>query len=240
MKSLDDLEVVMSSGLAGAGTIGGQRVGVVDRVVEQLEQAITSGRLALGQRLVEPDLMQEFGASRGSIREALNRLSAAGYVELLPNRGALVRRLSRKEVGDRYLIRVRLEGLAAAQAAQSLDQGDGRARLFALMAESSRLTTPEDYREHNYRLHGLIAELSANPQLATFIRQLWLPGFMVELRALLDMDYRLSSAEDHRRIAAAILAQDSEAAEAAMRAHLEARSEMILSLPERVFGRQVP
>lgn len=59
---------------------------------------------------------------------------------------------------------------------------------------------------------------------------------MVELRGLLGQGFWMQSAEDHRRIVEAILAQDAEAAEAAMRAHLEARCEVILALPPRVFG----
>jgi len=94
----------------------------------------------------------------------------------------------------------------------------------------------ESYRRENYRLHGTIAELSGNAELAAMVRQVWLPGQMVELRGALDIDYYRQSARDHRRIVEAILARDSAGAEAAMRAHLEAGCEVILSLPSRVFG----
>ena len=210
----------------------------VDYVVADMENAIRSGRLALGQRLIEADMVRELSVSRGTLREALNRLSAAGLVEIVPNRGAVVRRLTRKEVADRFQIRVRLEGLAAALAAERLDEADNRERLSAAAAHASDsgLSSIESYRRENYRLHGTIAELSGNAELAAMVRQVWLPGQMVELRGALDIDYYRQSARDHRRIVEAILARNSAGAEAAMRAHLEAGCEVILSLPSRVFG----
>ncbi|WP_207538483.1 GntR family transcriptional regulator [Sabulicella rubraurantiaca] len=206
-------------------------------IVNDVQEAIRSGRLALGQRLIEADLARELGVSRGSLREALNRLSTAGLVEIVPNRGAVVRRLSRKEVADRYQIRARLEGLAAALAAERLHEADHRDRLLsAAPPASSGAPSVEEYRRDNYRLHETIADLSGNPQLAALIRQLWLPAHMVELRGSLDTGFHRESAEDHRRIVDAILAQDPTAADAAMRTHLEARCQVILSLPSRVFG----
>jgi len=201
--------------------------------------AIRSGRLALGQRLIEADMARDLGVSRGSLREAFNRLSAEGLVEIVPNRGAVVRRLTRKEVADRFAIRIALEGLAARLAAQRVG-GDAaaHARLDALLAEAAGAEKPsvEAYRRDNYVVHGTIAEASGNEQLGPMIRQLWLPAVMVELRGSLDQSFYRRSAEDHGAIIEAILAGDGPGAEQAMHRHLEARCEVILSLPARVFG----
>nr|WP_302474347.1 GntR family transcriptional regulator [Roseococcus sp. MDT2-1-1] len=211
--------------------------GTVSYIVKDVEEAIRSGRLVLGQRLVEADLARELRVSRGSLREALNRLATAGLVEIVPNRGAVVRRLTRKEVADRYQIRAQLEGLAASLAAQRLHEADHRERLLSVAPpDAAQISSVEEYRRENYRLHEMIADLSGNPQLAALIRQLWLPAHMVELRGSLDATFHRDSAEDHRRIVDAILSQDAAAAEAAMQAHLEARCRVILSLPSRVFG----
>lgn len=204
-----------------------------------MTDAIRSGRLALGQRLIEADLARDLGVSRGSLREAFNRLSAEGLVEIVPNRGAQVRRLTRKEVADRFAIRIALEGLAARLAAQCIREDEvARARLFALLAAASGAEKPsvEAYRRDNYVTHGTIAEISGNDQLVPMIRQLWLPAVMVELRGSLDQSFYRRSAEDHREIIEAILAGDGPGAELAMRRHLDARCEVILSLPARVFG----
>jgi DNA-binding GntR family transcriptional regulator len=215
----------------------GVKRSTVEYIVQDIEQAIQSGRLAAGQRLVEPDLMRELDVSRGSLREALNRLAATGLIQIIPNRGAVVRRLTRKEVADRFQIRERLEGLAAALAAQHLDGGDNRARLqSAAHRTGGQGHSIAEYRRENYVLHGTIAEISGNPQLVSMIRSLWLPTVMVELRNSLDDAYWRASSEDHLRIVEAILAQDAAAAERAMTDHLRSQCEVILALPSRVFG----
>lgn len=214
-----------------------RRGATVEFIVRDTEDAIRSGRLALGQRLVEADLMRQLGVSRGPLREALNRLSAAGWVEIVPNRGAAVRRLTRKEVADRFAIRERLEGMAAALTAGRLGEGRDRARfLAATQAGTTHRQPVETQREQNFEFHGLIAELSGNPQLADMIRRLWLPAVMVEMRRSLDAGFWRRSIEDHERIAGAILAAKPDTAESVMREHLRRQCEAILSLPARVFG----
>jgi DNA-binding GntR family transcriptional regulator len=215
-----------------------RRGGIVDYIVRDTEEAIRSGRLALGQRLVEADLTRELGVSRSSLREALNRLSANGLVEIVANKGAVVRRLGRKEVADRFAIRQKLEGLAAALTTQHLEEGDNRARFEAAVqyALSGSPGATGSERNRNYELHGVIADLSGNPQLCAMIRQLWLPAVMVEMRRSLHASFWIKSKQDHVRIAEAIRAGDAVAAEAAMSTHLRTQCEAILSLPARVFG----
>ncbi|MBR0648639.1 GntR family transcriptional regulator [Roseomonas terrae] len=215
-----------------------RRGGTVDYIVADTEDAIHSGRLALGQRLVEADLVRELGVSRSSLREAFNRLSATGLVEIVANRGAVVRRIGRKEVADRFAIREKLEGLAAALTTKHLDEGDNRARFEAAgrYALSGNAGATGTERNRNYELHGVIADLSGNPHLCAMIRPLWLPAVMVEMRRSLHASFWVNSKRDHARIVEAILDRDAVAAEAAMSTHLRTQCEAILSLPARVFG----
>ena len=78
-----------------------------------------SRRAPAGTRLRQEALAEEFGVSRTPIREALRKLQASGLVEL-PNRGAVVRGLSPREIRDAYEVRAELEGLAAELAAQRI------------------------------------------------------------------------------------------------------------------------
>ncbi len=82
-------------------------------VLEALRGSIVSGRLAPGARLIERELIGMLGVSRTVIREALRQLEAEGLVDVVPNRGAVVRELSLSEARDLYAIRALLEGLAA-------------------------------------------------------------------------------------------------------------------------------
>jgi GntR family transcriptional regulator, trigonelline degradation regulator len=82
-------------------------------VLEALRASIVNGRLAPGARLIERELIGMMGVSRTVIREALRQLEAEGLVDVVPNRGAIVRELTVDEARDLYAIRALLEGLAA-------------------------------------------------------------------------------------------------------------------------------
>lgn len=71
---------------------------MVSHVVEGIIDGVMAGRYVQGQRLVAADLAEEFNVSRAPVREALHMLAGEGVVELTPNRGARIRRLS---VADR-------------------------------------------------------------------------------------------------------------------------------------------
>jgi DNA-binding GntR family transcriptional regulator len=77
-----------------------RRIPEVGEAIRVLRDGIHSGRFVPGQRLIEADLMKEFGVSRSRIREAFRRLEADRLIDIQKNRGASVRRISRKEVAD--------------------------------------------------------------------------------------------------------------------------------------------
>ena len=74
-------------------------------VLEALRASIVNGRLAPGARLIERELIGMMGVSRTVIREALRQLEAEGLVDVVPNRGAIVRELTVDEARDLYAIR---------------------------------------------------------------------------------------------------------------------------------------
>ena len=84
-------------------------------LVDALRDAIVDGEFAPNQRLVEADLSERFGASRGNVRSALLELTAEGLVERVQNRGARVRAVSLTEAIEITEVRMVLEGLCAAQ-----------------------------------------------------------------------------------------------------------------------------
>lgn len=82
------------------------------QVAERLRAAITGGRFAPGQRLVEKDLCALMEVSRASVREALRQLEAEGLVVNVPNRGLVVSRLTARDAASIYEVRGMLEALA--------------------------------------------------------------------------------------------------------------------------------
>lgn len=83
-----------------------------DEVVERLRDMIVGGLLEEGERLREKKLCERFGISRTPLREALKVLTSEGLLELLPNRGARVTRLSLSDLEDMFEVMSALECLA--------------------------------------------------------------------------------------------------------------------------------
>jgi DNA-binding GntR family transcriptional regulator len=91
-------------------------------VLDALRRSIVHGRLPPGSRMIERELIAMTGVSRTVIREALRQLESEGLVDVVPNKGAVVRKLSIEEARDLYAIRAVLEGLAARMFVEKSDQ----------------------------------------------------------------------------------------------------------------------
>lgn len=210
----------------------------VERVVRHLREGILNSRYSPGQRLIEADLTRDLGVSRGPLREAFRRLSAEGLLETVPNRGALVRRLSLQETVELFQIRTELEALAARLAAGNMAEPEIRAAFEAaidpIWAEAPRLS-PMAYLEENKRFHDAIVEASGNCQLATLHRQLQLPLIMFQVSGGLTADMLCRSVSEHRDIARAILNGDSGEAETALRGHLDRATALTRHMPASTF-----
>src|SRR5258705_7053733 len=91
--------------------VRGPPILVRERAFEQVREAIISGRLAPGNRLIERELCEAMGISRASVREVIRRLEAERLVESAPRRGPMVVTLTRKQADEIYEIRATLESL---------------------------------------------------------------------------------------------------------------------------------
>jgi DNA-binding GntR family transcriptional regulator len=143
---------------------GGLRAGEPARThaLAALRQAILSGDLAPGQRLVEEELAATLGVTRQSLRAALLDLTAEGLVERIPNRGARVRVVSTDEAVAITECRMALEALCAVKAAQRITD-DEAVRLRDLGAELERAVAggdPLKYSELNRELHRRVGVIS--------------------------------------------------------------------------------
>ena len=118
-------------------------------VARKLREAIMSGNLKPGQRLVERELCEMMGVSRPSIREALRLLEADGLVNTVPHRGPMVSTISLEEARQLYAARAVLEGFAGRECARLHDPavvrkiGEALTRLKAALAESDMIAVLE-------------------------------------------------------------------------------------------------
>ena len=93
-------------------------ISLADQVFEHLETDILSGKYQRGEILTESKLSSELGVSRTPIREALRRLEQEHLIEEAP-KGNVVVGISEKDLGDIFMIRIKLEGQAAAMSAEN-------------------------------------------------------------------------------------------------------------------------
>jgi DNA-binding GntR family transcriptional regulator len=209
-----------------------------DTVVDFLMQAIQAGRFVPGQRLVEADLTAELGVSRSLLREAFRRLSAEGVIEIVPNRGALVRRLTMTEAMELFEIRLELEALAARLAAEKIADPGTRERferrITPIWEEVPRFST-SDYLAENRRFHAAVFEAAGNGQLVKLNSQLQLSLIMAQIASELTGDVMMESLHEHRVVASAILAGDAAAADAAIRGHLSRARDFVRAIRPEVF-----
>lgn len=97
---------------------------LADQVKDHLLQAILAGRYPPHSRIVETRIARELGTSQAPVREALRGLEALGVVEILPFRGARVRRPGTGELLEAYVVRSELEALGARLAVPALSDRD--------------------------------------------------------------------------------------------------------------------
>ena len=92
------------------------------RVFKQLRTDILSGKYKDNEELRENTIAGEYGVSRTPVREAIRQLELEGLVVTVPNKGAYVNSIKRKDVEDIYAIRSLLEGLCARWAAEHISK----------------------------------------------------------------------------------------------------------------------
>ncbi|HWC79342.1 MAG TPA: GntR family transcriptional regulator [Pseudonocardiaceae bacterium] len=200
-------------------------------VVDAIREAITSGDFAPNQRLVEAELCEQFGATRPSVRTALMHLAGEGLVERIQNRGARVRAVSLAEAVEITEVRMALEGVCAAKAAQRADDADHQAlraigeRMRAAVAGGDVL----GYSQLNQELHALILSLSGQTTARTVLERLRLQNVRHQFRLAMQPGRPSVSLPQHLELIEAICTGDADGAEAKMRAHLRS---VIDALPE--------
>lgn len=213
-------------------------------IVQALLTDVFQGRLRAGQHLVTQTLADRFGVSHTPIREALVALAGIGIVDLSPNRGAVVRRVTARDVHEFCQVRRALESEAARSACGRIDP----AALAGLAAEfQTLLRTPLDSGSDliaragaaDVRLHDLIAVSCGNGFLNNELNRL-----KILFRAFREVSYHRDEAGtvsarltdellEHLAIIEALIAQDRKAAGRAMARHiLSAVKHWTRTLPE--------
>jgi DNA-binding GntR family transcriptional regulator len=206
-------------------------------VVRYIINGLYEGAYAPGQRLIETDLTQRYGMSRGSVREALSRLVAEGVATLVLNRGVCLRVLDRAYVLNTLELLEVLDGMTARLAAAKLNTPAQRAQLNAALLTVEKAYQRGDFSELSKarnQLYGTLGEIAANPEVARVMPRVQVHLIRVQFRQFLaPLDDKIL--DDYRKMVAAVLGQDPERAEKAMRLRIQRISSLIARLPAEAF-----
>lgn len=145
-----------------------------DVVFNTLRDAILSGKLLPGERLMENQLAEKLGVSRTPIREALRMLELENLVALVPRKGAQVLDMSEKDIKNVLEIRGSLEALAVELACDRM-KAEQVSALKRLQQEFIAAYESRDYEktaEADERFHDLIFEATENDKLIQIINNL--------------------------------------------------------------------
>jgi DNA-binding GntR family transcriptional regulator len=147
---------------------------LAEQVKDRLLQDILSGRYPSHSRIVETRVARDLGTSQAPVREALRGLEALGVVEILPFRGARVRRPTTEELLEAYAVRYELEALGARLGVPRMTDAD-LAELEALGEAMQRAAAQGDRHEvavTDADFHARMIRLAGNATLQRVWRSL--------------------------------------------------------------------
>lgn len=196
------------------------RRSVEDEVYAGIRDAILTGEIAGGERLVHEDLASRFGTSRIPVRDALKRLVFDGLVETDSRRAYRVTRFGRDDIEEIYGLRQMLEAYAVRCACPRFSDADldELEQLQNDIEHSAAAGDTERYVSLNHTFHSRLYDGAEQPRLERIINSLWhgLPPLtpMTGERSL------SHTAAQHRDILQALRQRDAEAAGRAMQQHI--------------------
>ncbi len=192
---------------------------------EALRSAITQGRWAEGEPLVGSRIAEELGVSRITVANAFKRLSAEGFITLVPHKEAIVAHLDPADIRQIYLMRAELEALSARESARIVTDAD-LIDLHAVNTELGRVETLPDpdirlLRGVDLEFHRRLRRISRMPLLITTLDNLADQGEGYRARLLDTRHLVVPTADRHIPIISALERRDPDAAATAMRQHVQ-------------------
>lgn len=197
--------------------------GSAERIAQEVIARIQRRELATGDRLREQALADEFGVSRGPVREALRLLASGYWVALEPGKGARVTGPTEEPEADGILVAAALLGVAARLAAANATPSD-IAEIGALSeqiaAGAIEGQTPEAFIALTWRMGMRIVEAAHNARLREYL-EAYGGLYRIAPAGLLGEARRLEVARRWVDIALALRNRDGHAAERLLRGHIE-------------------
>jgi len=206
-----------------------------DIVFKTLREAIVTGELKSGERLMEIRLANEMGVSRTPVREAIRKLEQEGLVYLTARKGAVVAPINSKDLRDVMEIRRVLESLACKLACEHTTDED----ILDLEETNDRIQEAIDNKEDELiarldsKFHEMICEISGNKKLVSILGKIKELIFRYRLEYISDLKNKNIIIEEHKKIINDLKTKNEKAVRKDIEHHIEIQEKFILNSLEK-------
>ena len=231
MSALRPSSVVRAGGLAPLSL----SATTASRVAVDLRHRILAGELRPGQRLKLDELAAQCDVSHMPVREALRELEGEGVLEVVPHRGATIRGVDERFVGNFYDVRAALEGMLSGRCAERIG-ADGLAELEHAAGDVAASVARDDAAgvvAANRRFHDVINAAADNPEALRMLARGRVLADALRLRFGYGAGRAKAIVAEHAALVRAMRKRDpARAAEIARRHCMRARDDLLARLKE--------
>lgn len=201
-----------------------------DVVFNTLRQAILTGELKPGERLMEIHLANRLGVSRTPIREAIRKLELEGLVTMIPRRGAEVAQITEKSMSDVLEVRKAVDALCVQLACARITEEEVEELRVACEAFEKAVPTKDvkQIAQADVAFHDIIIRATGNLRLVQLVHNLSEQMYRYRFEYIKDISRHESLMEEHRMIYDSIVARDEEKATEAANLHIDNQRKAIM------------
>lgn len=202
-----------------------------DVVFNTLRQAILTGELKPGERLMEIHLANRLGVSRTPIREAIRKLELEGLVTMIPRRGAEVAQITEKSMKDVLEVRRTLDALSAELACERISKEEEEQLKKACQdfEEAVKTKDAKIIAKADVALHDIIAAATGNQRLIQLINNLAEQMYRYRFEYIKDASQHERIIKEHRIIYESIVNKDKEAASNMAKTHIDNQEKAVIA-----------
>lgn len=198
------------------------RTTISEQIKEQLIEDIFNHKYKPGDKMVESALAKSFDVSQTSVREALRALISMGFLESEPFKGITVKKLTRQDFMEVYIVRGALESLAAELAAERITEDEIKSleNICEEMIEASEHGDIEKRIHLNISFHGMLIEASGNKMIKKLYEYMQFASWSMMTGSLSKLD-PVVMAKRHYKVIDAIKSRDRCRIAEAMQDHID-------------------
>ncbi len=201
-----------------------------DVVFNTLRQAILTGEIKPGERLMEIHLANRLGVSRTPIREAIRKLELEGLVTMIPRRGAEVAQITEKSMNDVLEVRRALDVLCMELSCERMGEEELKELEKACRVFEEAVSTGDVKKiaQADVALHDIIIQATGNQRLIQLVHNLSEQMYRYRFEYIKDFSQHGRLIKEHQIIYDSLRSKDKETAGRAAREHIDNQEKAII------------